>query len=69
MHYFLGLEIWQRNYEIFLSQGKYTVDILRIFGKVDCKSMNTPMDSNLKLHEIDNGSDQVEPTLYKQLIG
>ena len=28
MHYFLGLEIWQRNDEIFLSQGKYTVDIL-----------------------------------------
>ena len=28
MHYYLGLEVWQRSYEIFLSQGKYTVDIL-----------------------------------------
>ena len=69
-HYFLGLEIWQRNDEIFLYQGKYTVDILRRFGTVDCKSINTPMDSNLrKLHEIDTGSDQVDPTLYRQLIG
>ena len=28
MHYFLGPEIWKRNDEIFLSQGKYTVEIL-----------------------------------------
>jgi hypothetical protein len=27
MHYFLGLEVWQRPNDIFLSQGKYTVDI------------------------------------------
>ena len=25
MHYFLGLEVWQRTDEIFLSQGKYTM--------------------------------------------
>ena len=70
MHYFLGLEIWQRKDEIFLYQGKYTVDILNKFGMVDCKSINTPMDSNLrKLHEIETGSDPMEPTLYIQLIG
>ena len=32
MHYFLGLEVWQRIDEIFLSQGKYTVEILNKFG-------------------------------------
>lgn len=26
MHYFLGLEVWQKSNEVFLSQGKYTVD-------------------------------------------
>ena len=31
MHYFLGLEVWQRNGKIFLSQGKYTVEILKRF--------------------------------------
>ena len=66
MHYFLGLEIWQRNDEIFLSQGKHTVDILCIIGMVDCKSINTPMDSNLrKIHENDTGLDLVDPTLYR----
>ena len=32
MHYFLGLEVWQYPDEIFLNQGKYTVEILRRFG-------------------------------------
>ena len=39
MHYFLGLEVWQRPNEIFLSQGKYIVEILQRFGMTDCKSM------------------------------
>ena len=55
MHNFLDLEIWQRNDKIFLSQGKYTMEILHIFGMMDCKSINTPMDSNLrKIHETEN---------------
>ena len=29
MHYFLGLEVWQRTDEIFPSQGKYTMGILK----------------------------------------
>ena len=41
MHYFLGLEVWQRQEEIFLSKGKYTIDILKRFGMLDCKSMAT----------------------------
>ena len=32
----------------FLGQGKYTIDILKRFGKLDCKSIATPMDANLK---------------------
>ena len=29
MHYFLGLEVWQYLYDIFLNQGKYAVEILK----------------------------------------
>ena len=70
LHYFLGLEVWQNPGEIFLSQGKYIVDVLKRFGMMDCKSMSTPMISNLKkLHDSDSGSDSVDPTMYTQLIG
>jgi hypothetical protein len=37
-----------RTDEIFLSRGKYTVEILRRFEILDCKSMTTPMVMNLK---------------------
>jgi hypothetical protein len=70
MHYFLGLEVWQTQGKIFLAQGKYTVDVLKRFGMMDCKSMSTPMVTNLKkLHDSDSSSDLVDPTMYRQLIG
>ena len=70
MHYFLGLEVWQRFDEIFLSQEKYTVDVLWRFRMMDCKSMATPMVLNLKkLHEIASGTDLVDSTMYRHLIG
>jgi len=36
-----GLEVWQKPREIFLSQGKYVVKIVKRFGMVDCKSVTT----------------------------
>jgi hypothetical protein len=68
MHCFLGLEVWKRSDEIFLNQGKYTVEILNKFGIMDCKSMTTPMTINMKLLS-DKSSDLVDPTMYRQLIG
>jgi hypothetical protein len=70
MHYFLGLEVWQKHGEIFLSQSKYAVDVLRRFWMLDYKSMTTPMISNLKkLHEQATGLDPEDPTVYRQIIG
>ena len=70
LHYFLGLEVRQETCEIFLSQGKYVRDILQKFGMLDCKPMATPMVTNLKkLHDAVTGSDLVDPTQFRQLIG
>eukprot|EP00253_Pinus_taeda_P036559 PITA_36559 len=70
MHYFLGLEVWKKPEEIFLSQGKYIVKILERFGMVDCKLVTTPMEPNFKRlcgnvagPELGNASE------YRQLIG
>jgi hypothetical protein len=70
MHYFLGLEVWQRQGNIFIAQGKYIMDVLKRFGMMDCKSMSTPTVTNLrKLHDSDTGLYLVDPTMYRQLIG
>ena len=68
MHYFLGLEVWQFLDEIFLNQGKYTIEILKRFGILDCKSINTPMVKNLKLLN-DDSLERLDITLYKNIIG
>jgi hypothetical protein len=68
MHYFMGLEVWQRDGQIFLRQGKYAVEILKRFGMQEYRPMSTPMVTNWK--KIDaSGSKAIDPTLYKQLIG
>jgi hypothetical protein len=60
MHYFLGLEVWQRTDEIFLSQGKYTMEIWRKFGMTDCKSMATPMVMDMKkMNEASTDSGEI----------
>ena len=70
MHYFLGLEVWQRTDEIFLSQGKYTVEILKKFEMTDCKSMPTPMVMDLKkMNKASTDLGKIDPHLFRQLIG
>lgn len=68
LHFFLGLEVCQESDGIFLGQGKYIVEILQRFGMMDCKSMPTPMVSNLKLLN-DALSNRVDSTIYRQMIG
>ena len=64
MHYFLGLEVWQSLDEIFLSQGKYVVEIMKRFAMLDCKAMATSMASNLKLL-CDTSPETVDAILYR----
>ena len=68
MHYFLGLEVWQNLDDIFLSQGKYAVEILKRFRMMDCKAMATPMELNLNLL-CDTTSETIYATVYRQMIG
>jgi hypothetical protein len=68
MHYYLGLEVWQKRGEVFLGQGKYAINILQKFGMMDFKYMDTPMTTDIrKVRDLD--SDPIDPSLYGQLIG
>jgi hypothetical protein len=67
-HYFLGLEVWQSTKKIFLSQGKYSIKIMKRFDLLKCKSMYTPMETKLELL-VDISLELVDATLYRQIIG
>jgi hypothetical protein len=51
----------------FLSQGKYTVGILKKFSMTKCKSMPTPMVMDLKKIN-DDDSDKIDPQLIGSLM-
>jgi hypothetical protein len=67
MHYFLGLEFSQSPEKILFNQGKYAVEILKRFDMLECKAMNTLMETNLNLL-VDTSSELVDATLYRQFI-
>jgi hypothetical protein len=48
MHYYLGLEVWKKCGKVFLGQGKYAIKMLQKFGMMDCKSMDTPMNADIR---------------------
>ena len=57
LHYYLGVEIFQRPHQIFISQSKYATEILQQFGMQDCKPVLTPMEQNLKISKFEGGGD------------
>ena len=68
LHYFLGLEIWQREGELFVSQGNYSREILGKFHMEDCKPMDTPLPRNWR-KENATSAEVVDATIYRQLVG
>ncbi|KAH9293381.1 hypothetical protein KI387_041415, partial [Taxus chinensis] len=53
MHYYLGLEVWQKENNIFVSQIKYTKTTLEKFRMMDCTPIATPMENRLQLSHSD----------------
>ena len=51
-----------------MNQGKYVVEILKIFDMLDCKVMATPMDTKLRLL-FDEIFEIVGMTHYRHIIG
>nr|GEU76596.1 retrovirus-related Pol polyprotein from transposon TNT 1-94 [Tanacetum cinerariifolium] len=49
LHYFLGLEVTKSEYGFFVSQKKYTLELLQEAGVMINKPYKLPMDPNLKL--------------------
>ena len=57
LKFFLGLQISQLNDGIFISQCKYTKEMLKKFGMEDCKPVSTPMTTGCKLSKDDESKE------------
>ncbi|GJV19603.1 retrovirus-related pol polyprotein from transposon TNT 1-94 [Tanacetum coccineum] len=68
VNYFLGLEISRTAQGIFISQHKYTKDLLKEGGVLNNKPYKLPMDPNLKL-QADVGTPLLDPEVYRRSIG
>eukprot|EP00253_Pinus_taeda_P025927 PITA_25927 len=67
MHYFLGMEVWQKDGELFVSQDKYANEILRRFHMEKFKPMHTPLAGDWRKEYATSG-EVVEATVYRQLL-
>jgi hypothetical protein len=68
LHFFLGFQIKQFEDGTFLSQTKYTQDILKKFGMDKAKPIKTSMGINGHL-DLDVGGKSVDQKVYHSIIG
>ncbi|GJW63069.1 retrovirus-related pol polyprotein from transposon TNT 1-94 [Tanacetum coccineum] len=68
LHYFLGLEVTKADSGMFISQKKYTLELLKEAGVMTSKPYKLPMDPNLKL-QAEMGSPLQDPEVYRRYIG
>ena len=66
--FFLGLQVYQTNKGIFISQTRYIKDMLKIFKMEDSKPISTLMITTCKLSK-DDESLEVDHTMYRSMIG
>jgi hypothetical protein len=65
--FFLGFQIKQAKEGTFISQTKYTHDVLKKFGMDKTKSIKTPMGTNGHL-DLDLGGTSIDQKVYHSMI-
>lgn len=68
LNYFLGLQVTQRSDGIFITQKKYTEDLLKQYGMHQCKPEMTPMNANERL-QFTNSTESADVKSYRSLVG
>jgi hypothetical protein len=68
LKYFLGFQIKQLEDGTFISQTKYTLDLLKEFVMDKAKSIKTPMGTNGHL-DLDMGGKSIDQKVYRSMIG
>nr|GFA04440.1 uncharacterized mitochondrial protein AtMg00810-like [Tanacetum cinerariifolium] len=66
--FFLGLQVKQKEDDIFISQDKYIAEILKKFGFSEVKTASTPMKTQKPLLK-DGDGEEVDVHIYRLIIG
>ncbi|KAK6146480.1 hypothetical protein DH2020_020349 [Rehmannia glutinosa] len=66
--FFLGLQIKQCQEEIYISQPKYTKELLKKFGIEEGRTVSTPIATNVKIDKDEKGK-PVDESKYRGMIG
>ena len=67
LHYFLGIEVIHTPEGILINKRHYVLSMLFKFRMMECKSVLTPLEQNLKLHQ-GSGKECVETQIERSLI-
>jgi hypothetical protein len=68
LNYFIGFQVKQLKEGTFISETKYTQDLLKRFGMKDAKTTNTPMGTDGHL-DLNKGGKSVDQKVYRSMIG
>jgi hypothetical protein len=68
LNYFLGFQVKQLKDGTFISQTKYTQDLLKRFGMKDAKPAKTPMGTDGHV-DLNKGGKSVDQKAYRSMIG
>jgi hypothetical protein len=68
LNYFLGFQVKQLKDGTFISQMKYTQDLIKRFGMKDAKPAKTPMGTDGHI-DLNKGGKSVDQKAYRSMIG
>lgn len=69
LKYFVGIEIARSDAGIYLNQRKYTLDLLKDTGCLDCKPSSLPLQQNHALLTSQDVPDISDVSLYRRIVG
>ena len=68
LYYFMGLYVYQGDHDIFISQKKYIMDMLKKFNMLKCKIVSTPIILSKKMC-INDGTLKIDEPFLIRTVG